>query len=132
MRAIRLLVLSTLLIEAIVAATPPSPNSALLSLLTERKFEASACYWGTDTPEDQAPLESAVNNAIRDVAALPSPVDSGVVRARLERLIQDVDSFATHDRDHAYRYVVRIWRAAGIAGETHLFAMRDAQVLYPC
>jgi hypothetical protein len=73
----------------------------LRSLLAERKFERGACYAGADTPEDRPLLENAVNNAIQDVAAMPSPVDARAVRDRLERLIGDVDSFATEDRDQA-------------------------------
>jgi hypothetical protein len=111
------------------AAPPPSNPAALRSLLAERKFEPGACYTGADRPEDRPALESAVDDAIRDVAAMPSPVDFRAVHDRLERLIRDVDGFATEDRDQAYRYAIRIWRAAGLQGETRLFAMSDARVL---
>jgi len=114
-------------------AVPPPANPALTSLLAERKFEPHACYTGADSPEDKPPLEGAVNNAIRDVAAMPSPVERRAVQDRLQQLIRDVDSFATEDRDEAYRYAIRIWRAVGLRGESHLFAVDDARVLTePC
>jgi hypothetical protein len=112
-------------------AMAASPESALGSLLAERKFQPNEWYTGVDTPEDQAPLEDFVNDAIRDVADLPSPVDPAAVRARLEQLIQDVDFFATEDREMAYRYVVRIWRATGLQEESRLFPVSDDRVLRP-
>jgi hypothetical protein len=132
-RSIRLTLSMFLLAAACGGAASPPPNSALSALLAERKFQPSACYTGADTPADQPALEDAVDNAIRDVAALPSPAESTAVRGRLQRLIRDVEGFATEDRDEAYRYAIRIWRAAGQRGESHLFAMRDARMLSaPC
>jgi len=129
----------SLLLFAIAAAcagaapSPPSSNRALASLLAEPKFAPGRCYTGADTPEDRPALEAAVDRAISDVAALPAPVDRRAVHDRLERLIREVDGFATEDRDQAYRYAVRIWRAAGLHGESRLFALPDARVLAePC
>ena len=110
-------------------AVPPPSSPTLISLLAERKFEPHGCYTGADTPEDRPRLEAAVDDAIRDVGALPPPTDRRAVQARLARLIRDVDGFATEDRDEAYRYAVRIWRAVGLQGESHLLAAPDAQVL---
>jgi len=127
---LRLFALICAFVAACGSATPPPPShGALRALLAETKFQPTACYRGADRPEDQAPLEVAVNNAIRDIAAMPAPVESGAVRARLERLVADVDSFATADRDQAYQYAIRIWRAVGLHEETHLFARDDASVL---
>jgi hypothetical protein len=132
-RAIRLSLLTLLLAGACGSAALPPSSPALSSLLAEKKFEPNTCYTGADTPEDRPALERAVNDAIRDIAAMPAPVDGRAVRGRLEQLVGDVDSFATEDRDAAYRYAIRIWRAAGLQGETHLFARSDARVLgSPC
>ena len=133
MRAIRLPLFAVLLASACAGAAPPQPNPALGPLLAERKFGPHGCYPGADSPEDGVALEGAVDGAIRDVAAMSPPVDGRAVRGRLERLIRDVDSFATKDRDAAYRYAIRIWRAAGLHEESHLFAIGDAEVLRePC
>ena len=52
------------------AAIPPPPNAALRALQLEKKFQPDSFYTGVDTPEDQQPLESAVEETIRDVSAL--------------------------------------------------------------
>lgn len=111
------------------SSPPPRPRPALQAILAEKKFQSTAVYTGADTPEDQKPLEDAVDGAIRDIAMLPDPLDKEAVRARLARLLRDVDSFATEDRDETGRYAIRIWRAAGFREESHLFPVPDAQAL---
>ena len=96
-------------------------NPALVALLKEPKFQADAYYTGVDLPEDQAPLEDAVNNAINDSSTMADPLDPHVVRRRLRQLVSDVDLFATADRDRAYVYAIRIWRAAGFRENSDLF-----------
>jgi hypothetical protein len=100
------------------ATPPPPPRPALEALLAEKKFQPTEFYTGVDTPEDQEPLENAVNSAVRDVAALAEPLDKDAVRRRLSKLVDSTDSFATEDRDQVYRYAIRIWRAAGFREET--------------
>jgi len=113
------------------AAPPPEPP-ALASLLHEKKFEAHGDYTGADTPEDQQPLQAAVDDAISDVSALPDPLNREAVRTRLAKLIDDTDLSATEDRDEVGRYAIRIWRAAGFREESHLFPVSDDRVLaYP-
>jgi hypothetical protein len=80
-------------------------------------------------PEDPGALTELVNHAIDDVISLPAPYKAPQVRDRLQKLITDVDLFATEDRDQVYRYVVRIWRAAGFAEESKLFPVSDDRVL---
>ena len=111
------------------AAIPPLPNAALRALQLEKKFQPDSFYTGVDTPEDQQPLESAVEETIKDVSALPEPRDRAVVRERLSKLMKDTDLFATEDRDQVYRYIVRMWRACGFKEETHLFGVSDDRVL---
>jgi hypothetical protein len=103
--------------------------TALTQLRNEPKFRATTWYTGPDTPEDGPVLILLVNRTIDDILALPSPYDAGRLRNRLKRLIADVDPFATEDRDQMYRYVVRIWRAAGFAEESKLFQVSDDRVL---
>src|SRR5687767_845764 len=113
-----------------VTAPPPPPRPALQELLAEKKFQPiEVFYTGVDTPEDQAPLEQAVDSAIEDVTAMPEPLDKRTALSRLSKLIDDTDSFATEDREEVYRYVVRIWRAAGFQEETNLFGVSDDMVL---
>ena len=47
------------------------------------------------------------------------------------RTVEEVDLFATEDREQAYRYAVRIWRAAGFEEPTGLFGPTDDRVLAP-
>ena len=111
------------------ATPPPPPRPALQALLAEKKFQPDEFYTGVDTPDDQRPLEQAVNSTIEDVGAMPEPLDKQAALRRLSKLVDDTDLFATEDRDQVYRYVVRIWRAAGFKEETHLFAVPDDRVL---
>jgi hypothetical protein len=110
-------------------SAPPPPRPALQTLLAEQKFRPTAFYTGADTPEDEKPLQDAVDSAVRVVAALPEPMNGDAVRHRLAELVRDTDLFATEDRDEVYRYAVRAWRAAGLSGESGLFAMLDDRVL---
>lgn len=128
----RIVAIATLVSAALPtgsAVATVKPDAALQSLAGESKFAASACYPGTDTPEDREPLTRAVNHAIRDVSLIPRPRDSERVRSVLRRLINDVDLFATRDRDKAYDYAIRIWQASGIKGESGLFPITDQEVL---
>ena len=111
------------------AASTPPPKPALQALLQEQKFRPTEMYTGVDTPEDQEPLETLVNGAIKDVAALPEPLDGAAVRQRLQGMINDADSYATEDRDQVGRYAIRIWRAVGFTDQSHLFAVSDEQIL---
>ena len=103
--------------------------AALRQLRSEPKFRVTKWYVGPDTPEDGRALIALVNRAIDDVLSSPSPSDATQLRNRLRRLIADVELFATEDRDQTYRYVVRIWRAAGFAEESQLFPVADDRVL---
>jgi hypothetical protein len=107
------------------------PDDRLAELGRQPKFLPYPCYTGVDTPEDLGPLTGAVDSTVRDIASLRKPRDPAQVRRRLNQLIQEVDLFATEDRDEAYRYAVRIWRASGMKGESGLFPKRDAEVLLP-
>jgi hypothetical protein len=121
-----------LVIAGCGTAAPPPERPALASLLHEKKFEPHGDYTGADTPEDQQPLQAAVDDTIKDVSALPDPLNKETVRSRLAKLIDHTDLYATEDRDEVGRYAVRIWRAAGFREESHLFAVSDARVLaYP-
>ena len=106
---------------------PISPQ--LESLRQESKFEPEGHYAGPDTPEDGPLLIALVNDAIDDVAAIPEPRDRNKARDRLAKLVRDVDLFATEDREQAYRYAIRLWRAAGFSEESGLFPVPDDEVL---
>lgn len=127
----RLIAVLTLLLAACSSAAtpPPPPRPALQELLTEKKFQPNEFYTGVDTPEDQRPLEQTINSAIKDVSALPEPLDKEAVLHRLSQLIDDTDLFATEDRDQVYRYAIRIWRAAGFKEQSGLFGVPDEKVL---
>jgi hypothetical protein len=102
--------------------------SQLESLRKERKFAPTWSYTGPDTPQDGKRLVALVNAAIDDVMAMPAPL-ADTVRSRLRRLIDDVDLFATEDRDQTYIYAIRIWRAAGFTEESGLFPVPDERIL---
>jgi hypothetical protein len=105
--------------------------SQLESLRKERKFTPTELYTGPDTPEDGPQLVALVNSTIDDVMAMPTPLAADAVRRRLQRLIDDVDLFATEDRHQTYIYAIRIWRAAGFTEESRLFAVPDESALRP-
>jgi len=119
-----------LLVACCSARTPPaSPRPALQAILSEKKFQPNEFYTGVDVPEDQEPLERAVDSAVKDVISMPTPLDNKLVRHRLSKLIDEVNFFATEDRDQVYRYSVRIWRAAGFEDQSGLFPVPDEKVL---
>lgn len=118
-----------LFVAACGSASPPPDRPALGALLQEKKFEPHGFYTGADTPEDLKPLRSAVDGAIKDISALPEPLDKEAVRARLNKLIDDTDLFATEDREEVGRYAIRIWRAAGFNEESRLYRVPDEGVL---
>jgi hypothetical protein len=99
--------------------------SQLQDLRNERKFVPTEMYTGPDTPEDGPQLIALVNGAIDDVISMPRPLVADRVRSRLQKLIDDVDQFATEDREQAHVYVIRIWRASGFKEESRLFPRRD-------
>jgi len=121
--------LAFLMVAGCGSASPPAERPALMALLQEKKFEPHDFYTGADTPEDRKLLTAAVDDAIKDVSALPDPLDKDAVRSRLARLIDGTDLFATEDRDEVGRYAVRIWRAAGFTEESRLYAVSDEKVL---
>ncbi len=103
--------------------------SLLENLRKERKFVPTEMYTGPDTPEDGPQLIALVDAAIDDVISMPRPLVADIVRSRLQKLIDDIDLFATEDRDQTYIYAVRIWRAAGFTQESRLFPVGDESVL---
>lgn len=103
--------------------------SKLQDLRNERKFVPTEMYTGPDAPEDGSQLISIVDAAIDDVIAMPRPLAADVVRSRLQEVIDEVDLFATEDREQAYKYVVRVWRAAGFTQDSQLFPVGDGSVL---
>ncbi len=111
------------------AAKSYAPGNGLNELLQQPKFNSTACFTGVDSPEDLRPLTAAVNAAIEDVTKQPEPRDPVQVTHRLVQLVQEVDIFATEDRDEVYRYAIKIWRASGMRGESGLFPKKDAEVL---
>lgn len=111
------------------AAPPPRERPGLTSLLHEKKFKPHDTYTGADTPEDQQPLQAAVDAAITDIRSIPDPLSVEAVRSRLSKLIAQTDFYATEDRDEVGRYAIRIWRAAGFREESHLFPVNDTRAL---
>lgn len=106
------------------------PNSTLLeNFRQEPKFEPDEFYTGPDAPEDAPALNALVNDTIDEISAMPQPLDRDGVRNRLKKLVNDVDLFATEDRDQTYRYAVRIWRAAGFTEESKLLGVPDDRIL---
>ncbi len=104
--------------------------SQLQDLRKERKFAPTEMYTGPDTPEDGPQLIALVNAAIDDIISMPRPLVADIVRSRLQKLIDDVDLFATEDRDQTYVYATRIWRAAGFTEESRLFPVGDDRVVH--
>jgi hypothetical protein len=106
-----------------------SDMSQLESLRKERKFAPTELYTGPDTPEDGPQLIALVDAAIDDILAMPRPLVADIVRRRLAKLIDDVDLFATEDRDQTYTYTIRIWRATGFTEESKLLGVPDESAL---
>lgn len=122
----------TLIVGLVVGHEPGAQGSedatqlaALQALRTEAKFTPNDFYTGADTPEDGIALIVLVNGTIDDILAMPLPLNQKRVRDRLTTLIDRADLFATEDREEAYRYAVRTWRAAGFTGESGLFSASD-------
>ena len=130
-------ILAIALTLLLTACSDPEPEEArdvpispqLESLRQEPKFEPEGYYTGPDSPEDGPALVALVNDAIDDVAAIPEPRDPDEVRDRISRLERDVWFFATEDRERAYSYAIRLWRAAGFSEESGLFPVPDDRVL---
>jgi hypothetical protein len=110
-------------------STAPPDRPALTSILKETKFVPRDDYTGADTPEDLMHLQTAVDDAIRDVISMSDPLDADKVRERLEDLLSETNWFATEDRDEVGRYAVRIWRAAGFKKDSGLFPVGDDRAL---
>lgn len=105
------------------------PVAGLPALLSAAKFEADGYYTGADTAADKVALTKVVDDAVRDLIAMPEPRDAGQVRARLGQAIEALDEFATEDREHGYMYLVLAWRAAGFQTESGLLGVPDDRVL---
>ena len=129
MRIAKLAILISVALLAGCTTATSNPAATLDALARESKFAASGCYPGTDLPEDREPLTNSVDQAIRDITLLPRPRDPELVRSVLKRLINEVDQFATRDRERAYDYAIRIWQASGVGGESRLFLRTDQETL---
>jgi hypothetical protein len=105
--------------------------TVLEDLRNQPKFTPHALYTGPDSREDGRALTALVDGTIDDALSWPLPIDRERLRGRLRKLLEDVDLFATEDRDETDRYVIRIWRAAGFAEESGLFRGPDDDVLWP-
>jgi hypothetical protein len=103
--------------------------AGLPELLAAPKFEPDGYYAGVDAPEDKSPLTTIINDAVRDVIAMPAPRDQIPVRLRLQQAVQQLRDFVTEDREHGYMYLVLAWRAAGFQTESGLFPVPDEQVI---
>lgn len=101
----------------------------LPALLAAPKFEPDAFYKGVNEPADKAPLTKAINDAIRDLIAMPEPRDPARARQRLSLAYLAVDEFADRDRKQAAIYLVLAWRTAGFVGESGLLPVTDQEVL---
>ena len=127
--AILLLSFVTACADQIHAANVEPDMSTLEGLLAAEKFAANELYTGPDLPEDGPQLIALVDATVADLMAMSTPREATLVKARLEKLITDVDLFATEDREQAYRYAVLAWRAAGFDSESGLFSVPDSFVL---
>ncbi len=123
----------TLILVMLLAAAPATAQQSdvptLDTLLAAPKFEATPLYSGVDSPEDKPALAAIINQAIRDIQQLPQPRDPARVRKRLTAVIDNVETFATADRQAAYRYCIQIWRAAGPTEPSQLFEASDFEVM---
>jgi len=95
-------------------------RAELVELRAQNKFQPDLLsgYTGADLPEDVAPLNAAVNNLIDALLAQPDgPVSDGEVRGLVAKAINEVDLFATEDRERAYRYIRQVWNTLGFEGD---------------
>ncbi|MEQ8751738.1 MAG: hypothetical protein RIC52_18365 [Amphiplicatus sp.] len=99
-------------------------NDTLATLRDEKKFARTPIYTGPATEEDRAVMEGEVSSAINDIIKI-SANDAAALRARLAKLLENVDLLDTEDREEVFVYVVLIWRAAGGEGETGFFESDD-------
>lgn len=126
----RLMFTATLLLAAAVAACSSGPQgepvsngdgrSALVELRSEAKFRPQLLsgYTGADTPEDVAPLNAAVNELIDQVLAQPAgSMSEAELLPLIQSAVQQVDEFATEDRERAYRYFREVWTMVGFRGD---------------
>jgi len=130
MRPLLLLLFATLatLVAAFQPAEPakhdpaltPGARSRLLALRSEAKFGPQLLrgYAGADVEEDRDPLNGSVNTLIDAILALPDgPVSQAQVLPLVSSAVDEVESFATEDRERAYRYFDQIWRILGLTGD---------------
>lgn len=103
--------------------------AGLPELLAVVKFEPDGYYPGVAVPGSRAQLVKIVDDAVRDVIAMPEPRDQIPVRLRLEQAVKLLEGFAPADREHGHVYLVLAWRAAGFQGESGLAPVPDEQVL---
>lgn len=126
----RLILILTVLLASAASALPgaaraepaltPQARAALIALKAEAKFRPQLLsgYMGADTQEDIAPLNAAVNDLIDDVLARPDgPLSEADVLPLVAAAVQDVDLFATEDRERAYRYFKQVWTILSLRGD---------------
>lgn len=102
------------------AAVTPDARAALIVLRAEAKFRPQILsgYTGADTPEDVAPLTAAVNTLIDEVLERPDgPVSEAEILPLVTDAVEQVDLFATEDRERAYRYFKQVWSILGLRGD---------------
>jgi hypothetical protein len=101
-------------------ALTPGARARLVALRAEAKFgpELFRGYVGVDLEEDREPLTASVNTLIDAILALPDgPVSQTQVLPLISEAIQEVDLFATEDRERAYRYFDQVWKLLGLTGD---------------
>lgn len=101
-------------------ALTPEARGQLVALKAKAKFRPDLLsgYAGVDMPEDLAPLTASVDTLIDGVLArADGPVSETDILPLVTTAVEDVDMFATEDRERAYGYFTRVWTILGLKGE---------------
>lgn len=101
-------------------ALTPEARTRLTALKARPKFRPDflAGYVGVDVPEDLSPLSASVDGLIDEVLARPDGlVSEGDILPLVATAVNEIDGFATADRDRAYRYFNQIWTILGLQGD---------------
>ena len=108
--------------------TLTSANRAQLSRLrAEHKFQPHSFpplgYTGTESPEDEATAQRAVNGVIDKVLARPNgALPAKVVSSLIGDGMKTVRLLPTEDRERTQDYMLEVWYLLGFKGPTGRFA----------
>lgn len=119
-----------------IVTLTPAIRARLTALRSEHKYQPHGFpplgYTHPETAEDEALLNTAVNNLIDAILARPDgPVPAREVADLIGQAGKRVKFVPTEDRERAYGYMTEIWYILGFKGATGHFAQGAAFSIPP-